>query len=97
MKLAPSFSELNTASRPIKEPCAEPILKLTDATAHRRFGDSEAFRACSKPTSGNYRIKNSQIFEPVHLPILKSQAGKINNLCATAEQSVLHTAAIGER
>src|SRR5918997_6309607 len=63
MELAAGFGQLDTARCPVEQPCAEPILKLTDATAHRRFGDAEAFRPRSKPAAGNDSNQRLQIFE----------------------------------
>ena len=48
MERPASFSELDTARRPIEQPCAEPVLKLADPTAYRGFGHAEAFRPRSK-------------------------------------------------
>src|ERR671917_2136590 len=64
MELAAGFGKLDTARRPVEQPCAEPILKLTDATAHRRFGDAEAFRPRSKSAFRDDGNQRSQIFKP---------------------------------
>ena len=49
MEVATGLGELDAARSPVEQPCTEPILKLSDTMAYRRFGYNEPLRPGSKP------------------------------------------------